>query len=83
MPIIGPSSKIVALPDGSTKQATHTAILPFKSLSEKARRADVLLPGLQPNSLVNVGKLANADYTTIFHPQGEGVTPCMKRTPFK
>jgi hypothetical protein len=61
------------LPDGSTKQATHTAILPFKSLSEKARRADVL-PGLRPNSLVSVSKLANADYTTIFHLQGEGVT---------
>jgi hypothetical protein len=49
------------------KQATHTAILPFESLSDEARRADVL-PGLRPNSLVSVGKLADADYTTIFHP---------------
>ena len=79
LPIIGPSSKIVALPDGSIKQATHTAILPFKSLSDKARRADVL-PGLRPNSLISVGKLADADYTTIFHPQEEGVTVHEKNT---
>jgi hypothetical protein len=67
------------LPDGTTKQATHTATLPFKSLSDKARRADVL-PGLWPNSLVSVGKLADADYTTIFHPQGEGVAVHEKNT---
>ena len=67
LPITGPSNKVVALPDGSTKQATHTAILPFKSLSIEARKADVL-PGLRPNSLVSIGKLADADYTTIFHP---------------
>jgi hypothetical protein len=59
LPITGPSNKIVALLDGSTKQATHTAILPFKSLSDEARRADVL-PGLRPNSLVSVGKLASS-----------------------
>ena len=73
LPITGPSDKVVALPDGSTKQATHTAILPFESLSDEARRADVL-PGLRPNSLVSVGKLADSDYTTMFHPRGEGVT---------
>ena len=58
-PITGPSNKVVALPDGSTIQATHTAILPFESLSDEARKADVL-PGLRPNSLVSVGKLADA-----------------------
>ena len=79
LPITGSSSKIFALPDGSTKQATHTAIVPFKSLSDTARRADVL-PELRPNSLVSVGKLADADYTTIFHPQGEGVTVHEKNT---
>ena len=71
--ITGPSDKIVALPDGSTKRATLTAILPFDALSDEARKADVL-PGLRPNSLVSVGKLADANYTTVFHPQGEGVT---------
>ena len=77
--ITGPSNKVVALPDGSTKQATHTAILPFESLSDDARKADVL-PGLRPNSLISVGKLADADYTTIFHPRGEGVTVHEKNT---
>jgi len=71
LPITGLSDKIVALPDGSTKRATHTAILPFDALSDEARKADVL-PGLRPNSLVSVGKLADADYTTVFHPRGEG-----------
>ena len=73
LPITGISRKIVNLPDGSSIQATHTTMLPFESLSPDARKADVL-PGLRPNSLVSVGKLANADYTTIFHPRGEGVT---------
>ncbi len=48
-------------------------MLPFTELSQQARKADVL-PGLRPNTLISVGKLADADYTTIFHPQGEGVT---------
>jgi hypothetical protein len=73
LPITGPSSKVVYLPDGSSIQATHTTMLPFDLLSPKARIADVL-PGLRPNSLVSVGKLADANYTTIFHPQGIGVT---------
>ncbi len=79
LPITGPSNKIVAFPDRSTKQATHTAILPFKSLSDKARRADVL-PGLWPNLLVSVGKLADVDYTTIFHPWGEDINLHKKNT---
>ena len=77
--ITGPSNKVVSLPDGSIIQATHTTMLPFESLSEAARKAEVL-PGLQPNSLISVGKLANADYTTIFHPRGEGVTVHKKGT---
>jgi hypothetical protein len=54
-------------------QATHTTTLPFKSLSTEARKTDTL-PGLQPNSLVSVGKFADADYTTLFHPREEGIT---------
>ena len=73
LPVTGFSSKIVHLPDGLSIRATHTTLLPFESLSPKARIADVL-PGLRPNSLVSVGKLADANYTTIFHPQGMGVT---------
>ena len=78
LPITGTSHKVVMLPDGTSLQATHTALLPFESLSGKARNADVL-PGLRPNSLISVGKLADADYTTIFHPRGDG-EQCMKRT---
>ncbi len=79
LPITGPSSKVVNLPNGSAIQATHTTMLPFKSLSDEARKADVL-PGLLPNSLISVRKIADADYTTIFHPRGEGVTVRKKNT---
>ena len=73
LPITGKAYKTVALPDGSTISATHTAELPFSKLTNDARKAYVL-PGLQPNSLVSVGKLADAEYTTIFHPARKGVT---------
>ncbi len=79
LPITGSSSKVVRLPNGSSIQTTHTAILPFESLSAEARKADVL-PGLQPNSLVSVGKFSDAGYTTIFHPYGNGVTVHKKNT---
>jgi hypothetical protein len=79
LPITRLSSKVVNLPDGSTIQATHTTMLPFESLSTEARKADILL-WLQPNSLVSVGKFADADDTTIFHPCREGVTVHKKNT---
>jgi hypothetical protein len=79
LPITGLSSKVVNLPDGSAIQATHTTMLPFKSLSDEERKADVL-PGLRPNSLISVGKIADANYTTIFHPRREGVTVHKKNT---
>jgi hypothetical protein len=77
--VTGLSSKVANLPNGSMIQATHTTTIPFKSLSTEARKADVL-PGLRPNSLVSVGKFANTDYTTIFHPCREGVTVHKKNT---
>lgn len=73
LPITGISTKIVSLPNGETINASHKTELPFPSLTAKARQADVL-PGLRNNSLVSVGKFSDADYTTIFHPQGKGVT---------
>ncbi len=79
LPIIGLSSKVVNLPDRSVIQATHTTMLPFESLSTGTRKADVL-PELQPNSLVSVGKFADADYTPIFHSHGEGITVHKKNT---
>ena len=79
LPIMGSSCKVVRLPDRSSIQATHTTILSFESLSAKAWKADVL-PGLQPNSLVSVGKFSNVGYTTVFHLHGEGVTVHKKNT---
>jgi hypothetical protein len=79
LPITGSSCKVVRLPDGSPIQVTHTAILPFESLSAEAQKSHVL-PGLRPNSLVSVGKFSDAGYTTIFHPHGEGVTVHKKNT---
>ncbi len=64
---------MVYLPNGALVKVTHTTVLPFESLSQKARKADVL-PRLRPNMLISIGKLADVDYTTVFHPQGEGVT---------
>jgi hypothetical protein len=79
LPITGMLSKNVRLPDGSSIQATHITLLPFESLDISARKADIL-PGLRTNSLVSVGKLADAGYTTIFHPRGKGVTVHKKNT---
>ena len=79
LPITGESHKVVHLPNGTLIKATHTTMLPFDSLSHSARVADVL-PGLKTNTLISVGKLADANYTTVFHPQGNGVTVHEKGT---
>ncbi len=79
LPITGLSSKVVNLPNRPAIKATHTTMLPFESLSDEARKADVL-PGLQPNSLISVSKIADANYTPIFHPRREGVTVHKKNT---
>ena len=71
LPVHGPSHKIVSLPDGSRIKASHTTELPFPALSEPARHAHVL-PNLTTNSLISVPKLADAGYTTVFHPHGGG-----------
>ncbi len=69
----GMSDKTIALPYGKTIKATHTVDLPFPTLSIKAQTAHVLLQ-LTTNSLVSVPKLAEAGYTTVFHPENIGVT---------
>jgi hypothetical protein len=69
----GTSNKVVTLPNGEKIKASHTVHLPFDMLSDAARQAHVL-PNLRTNLLVSVPKLADAGYTTIFHPHGEGVT---------
>jgi hypothetical protein len=57
----------------------HTTDLPFNALTNDARKTHVLL-GLRPNSVVSVGKLADAGYTTIFHPAERGVTVHQKKS---
>jgi hypothetical protein len=58
---------------------THTTDLPFDALTNDAWKAHVL-PGLRPNSLFSIGKLADAGYTTIFHPARRGVTVHQKKS---
>ena len=60
-----PSKKRVGMPDGTIIQATKKAMLPMTQLRKEARQYDIL-PGLQHNSLVSVGKLADAGYYNIF-----------------
>ncbi len=79
LPVTGVSNKVVALANGSTNNAMHTTDLPFDALTNDARKAHVL-PGLWSNSLVSIGKLADAGYTTIFHPAGRGVTVHQKKS---
>ena len=52
--------------------ASEKAMLPNKKLRDEARECDIL-PGLHKDSLVSVGKLADAGYYTIFMPGNQGV----------
>ena len=60
------------MPDGRAIQASEKALLPWNKLRYDARKCD-MLPGLQHNSLVSVGKLADTGYYTLFMPGGQGV----------
>ena len=60
------------MPDGRAIEASAKALLPWHKLRQGARQCDIL-PGLQDNSLVSVGKLADAGYCTLFVPGGQGV----------
>jgi hypothetical protein len=57
----------------SLAQTSKKALLPNKKLNKAARDLNIL-PDLADNSLFSVCKLADAGYTTIFHPGEEGVT---------
>ena len=71
LPVIGPSDKEVYMPNGEIVKATAQVKLPF-DIRDLARIAE-LVPGITTNSLVSVGKLADAGYITVFLPRGEGV----------
>ncbi len=66
LPYRGKSQKTVHLPDGYTIKTSHTATLPFTTISDAAQEAHVL-PGLKENLLLSVPTLATEGYTTIFH----------------
>ena len=72
LPALGPSNKIVGLPNGAKIEATHTARLPFNALTNTAREAHVL-PALISHSLISVPKLADEGYTTVFLDGQKGV----------
>ena len=72
LPNMGPSDKLVYLPDDTTLQASAKTMLPFPQLSNKAREADIL-PGLKRN-LASVSKFSDKGLTTVFHPGEGGVT---------
>ena len=66
------SNKIVRVPNGQSMIASEKAMLPNKKLRDEARECDIL-PGLHKDSLISVGKLADAGYYTIFMPGNQGV----------
>ena len=66
LPIIGPSNKQVHLPNGQTVNPTAQVALLF-DINSEARIAR-LVPKIKNNSLVSIGNLANAGYTTTFLP---------------
>lgn len=72
LPKTGPSTKVVRMPDGRCTKASATMELPYPTLNAPARKAHVL-PALNKNSLLSVPTLADAGYTTIFHPHQKGV----------
>jgi hypothetical protein len=69
----------VTLPNGESIKTTQTVDLPFKHLFPGTRHAYVL-PHLTTHSLVSVPKLADAGYTTVFHPGYLGMIIHSKRS---
>ena len=66
------STKRVGMPDGRAIQASEKALLSWHKLGHNAIQC-AILSGLKDNSLVSVGKLADAGYHTLFIPGGQGV----------
>ena len=71
--ITGKSNKVVRAANGGLMQASSTALLDLIKLRNQAREA-IVVPGLNTKALLSVSPLANAGYTTIFHPHKQGVT---------
>ena len=67
-----PSYKEVRMPNGQTISTSFKTLLLNTALNPKARQCDIL-PDLQHNLLVSVGKLSDAGYCTIFMPGNQDV----------
>jgi len=59
------------LPNGQIVQSAAQVKLPF-AIKEQAKIAELVL-AIKQNSLISVGKLADAGYTTVFLPGQQGV----------
>ena len=66
------STKIIRILNGRSIKTLEKAMLSNKNLRDKARECDIL-PGLHKDSLVSIGKLADAGYYSIFMPGNQGV----------
>lgn len=71
--LTGPSTKAISTTNGGIMHAKGTAELPLNRLKVSARQALIAL-GLKAKALMSMSKLADAGYTTIFHPHDKGVT---------
>lgn len=71
LPVVGPSNKHVHLPNGQIVQSEAQVKLPFQ-LKHQARIAE-LVTGIKQNSLLSIGKLSDAGYTTVFLPHNDSV----------
>ena len=58
------SDKVFVMPNGSLEEATDVKKLPF-DIREEARRIDIV-PGINTATLLSTGKLADANYISIF-----------------
>jgi hypothetical protein len=70
--VVGASNNTVLLPDNSQLRMSTQTQLPFKQLLEEAQEEDNL-PELK-RSLLSTNRMAEEEYTTIFHPGDKGVT---------
>ena len=71
--LTGKSNKVVVAADGGRMPASSTGLLNLSQLRTGAREA-IVVPELKTKALMSVSTLASNGYTTIFHPDDEGVT---------
>ncbi len=72
LPILGPSTRKVGIPNGSTSKAKYVTQLPFRQLSAQAMQADTFQDF--PTSLMSVGKTADDDTVSVFTKEGVNVS---------